>query len=209
MRMALASKEYWDERYKQDPQPFDWYQRYKSSETFKAMLAHHLEKTSHALVVGCGSSRLSEELFADEFTNLQNVDFSSVVISQLNDRYRALGCKVENTLMDICSMVDIEDGSFDAVIDKATLDSMLCADGGAESVERMLREVSRVLKPGGHFLLLSNQAPEELLSRLEEPALSWSCATTQTVAKPSTAVASKASGHSVHHFYVMRRHQAG
>ena len=50
--MALASKEYWDERYKQDPQPFDWYQRYKSNETFKAMLTHHLEKTSHALIVG-------------------------------------------------------------------------------------------------------------------------------------------------------------
>ena len=40
--MALSSKEYWDARYTQDPQPFDWYQRYKSSETFKAMLAKYL-----------------------------------------------------------------------------------------------------------------------------------------------------------------------
>lgn len=44
-----------------------------------------------------------------------------------------------------------EDGSFDAVVDKGTLDALMSEDtaGVRESGEGMLREVARVLKPGG------------------------------------------------------------
>lgn len=36
-----------------------------------------------------------------------------------------------------------EDGQFGAVIDKATLDSVLCGDGGVAAVKRILKEISR------------------------------------------------------------------
>lgn len=44
-----------------------------------------------------------------------------------------------------------EDGSFDAVVDKGTLDALMSEDTPevVESGKAMLREVKRVLKPGG------------------------------------------------------------
>lgn len=40
------------------------------------------------------------------------------------------------------------DGTFDTVLDKGTLDAMLCADDDEGAAGAMLREVRRVLCPG-------------------------------------------------------------
>lgn len=46
-----------------------------------------------------------------------------------------------------------EDSSFDAVVDKGTLDALMSEDtlDVRESGQAMLREVARVLKPGGRY----------------------------------------------------------
>ena len=47
---------------------------------------------------------------------------------------------------------------FDAVVDKACLDSMLSGD--ANTAKATCRQISRVLKPGGRFVVISHAAPE-------------------------------------------------
>lgn len=190
----LASREYWESRYKLDPEPFDWYQRITLSDQYREAVQQCLQPLGKTLVVGAGTSRLTEELWAiqsqrfasssGEFS-MVNIDFSSVCISLLNDRYLRMGLSaIQNTLMDVRSM-EFGDSSFDVVIDKATLDSILCGEGGAQSGARLLSEVARVLKPGGQFLLLSNQPPKQRLPMLEKPYFSWRCVST-AVPKPGS-----------------------
>ena len=131
----LATHEYWEERYQQDPEPFDWLQRYSTCREFREALKKQLRPADTTLVVGAGSSRLPEELFADGHTKLTAVDWSSTCVSQLKERYaRSQNLKIETAVMDARSM-DFNDGSFDACIDKALLDAVLCG-GDCLSLQR-------------------------------------------------------------------------
>lgn len=69
-------------------------------------------------------------------------------------------------VMNSCSL-GFPDASFDAVIDKAMLDSLLCGEASTANTGRYVGEVARVLKPGGTFIIVSFGAPENRLSYLE------------------------------------------
>ena len=56
--------------------------------------------------------------------------------------------------------------SFQIVIDKATLDSLVCCEGDQKKVEMMLINVYRMLAPGGHFICASRGAPETRMGYL-------------------------------------------
>lgn len=74
--------------------------------------------------------------------------------------------------MNVCSL-DFPDESFDAVIDKGTMDSILCGEGSTHNIGRMCEEVSRVLKPSGVFIIVSYGLPENRLGYLEKEDYSW------------------------------------
>lgn len=78
---------YWEERYTKDPEPFDWYQRYSENPNLKGTLNKHISRDSTILVPGCGSSRLSEEMFADGYQGgIVNIDISRTVIDLMSAR---------------------------------------------------------------------------------------------------------------------------
>ena len=84
---------YWDERYTKVPEPFDWYQRYSG---VKDLIQQYVKRTDHILMLGCGNSRLSEDMYDDGFTTVANIDISKVVIDQMVEKYRdktGLSCK--------------------------------------------------------------------------------------------------------------------
>ena len=74
--------------------------------------------------------------------------------------------------MDVRDM-EYEDESFDCVIDKSTIDALLCGDDAFLNVARMLKEVSRVLKPGGTYLVISYGKPENRDFHFERPHLDF------------------------------------
>ena len=74
--------------------------------------------------VGAGNSRLSEEMFDEGYHNITNIDISSTVIKAMTEKYKDKGPSFKYLQMDARAM-DFPDGSFDTVIDKATLDSVL------------------------------------------------------------------------------------
>jgi ubiquinone/menaquinone biosynthesis C-methylase UbiE len=187
----LSSREYWDSRYTIDPLPFDWFCRYSTHKPLQDAVAAHLAAEARVLILGAGSSRLAEELLeARVCSGCVNLDFSQVVINQLNERHRCTHTEstVSNLLADVTSMSDVDDASFDVILDKATFDSVICGDGGAERAERMLAEVCRVLRPAGVFMLLSNAPPDERTPLFEHKSLIWTLST-QTVPKPAGSIA--------------------
>lgn len=65
-------------------------------------------------------------------------------------------------IMNVC-VLDYPDESFNAVIDKGTLDSVLCGEGSTANVAKMCMEVSRVLKPNGVYFICSYGVPDNRL----------------------------------------------
>ena len=56
-----------------------------------------------------------------------------------------------------------EDGTFDAVVDKGTIDSILCGDGSGPNADQVLSEIYRVLSPTGVYICVTYGLPEQRL----------------------------------------------
>eukprot|EP00831_Metopus_contortus_P014152 TRINITY_DN15839_c0_g1_i3.p2 TRINITY_DN15839_c0_g1~~TRINITY_DN15839_c0_g1_i3.p2 ORF type:complete len:174 (+),score=45.18 TRINITY_DN15839_c0_g1_i3:153-674(+) len=66
-----------------------------------------------------------------------------------------------------------EDNTFDACIDKGTLDSLLCSEQAFLNAALALKEAQRVLKPGGYYIMISYGRPEDRLLHLQRSNLSF------------------------------------
>ena len=53
-----------------------------------------------------------------------------------------------------------KDCFFDLIVDKSTIDALLCGDQAYLNVAVMLRECQRVLKEGGYYVAISYGQPE-------------------------------------------------
>jgi len=125
------------------------------------------------LIVGCGNSELAEELKADGYQTLHNIDYSEVVISQMNQRVQDLNLQgIEYRVMDACQM-SFNDATYKFVIDKGTLDAIMCGDNANEVGEKMLKEISRVLASGGVFILISCMPRGFVWPLLNSQTLGW------------------------------------
>lgn len=92
-------------------------------ETFEQQ--YGLKKTDSILMLGCGNSKLSEQMYEDGYTNILNVDISPTVIEQMRKISEEKGHNMKWEVMDATNMPDISDGTFDAIIDKGTLDALI------------------------------------------------------------------------------------
>ena len=57
--------------------------------------------------------------------------------------------------MDVLDMNEFNSASFNTVIDKGTLDCVLCGDNSVPNAEKMMQEIHRVLVPGGVYICIS------------------------------------------------------
>lgn len=69
-------------------------------------------------------------------------------------------------VMDVTSM-SYPDSSFNLVLDKSTIDALLCSDQPFINTAKMLEEVYRVLTNNGVYLIISYSAPENRLQHLK------------------------------------------
>ncbi|XP_074307360.1 uncharacterized protein LOC141642453 [Silene latifolia] len=152
---AYGEASYWDRRYTQDQSPFDWYQNYSA---LSPLLNLYLSPSNRLLVVGCGNSAFSEGMANDGYEDIVNIDISSVVIEAMQKKY-SNSSKLTYITMDVRNMSAFQTGSFDAVIDKGTLDSILCGDNSKQNSSMMLEEVRRVLKDNGVYILITYGVP--------------------------------------------------
>ena len=56
--------------------------------------------------------------------------------------------------MDVRAM-EFENGLFDCVLDKGTLDCVLCGESSTINAQKMLTEINRVLNAGGVYIVIS------------------------------------------------------
>ena len=133
-------------------------------------------------MIGCGNSRLSEEMDNDGFHNIVNIDSSKTVIENMVEAYKDRPTLVW-TVMN-CTAMEYKDATFDSVLDKGTLDSILCGEGSTANVAKYCREVSRVLTEKGVFVVVSYGIPDNRLSYLENEEYGWKV-NVHTIPKPT------------------------
>ncbi|CAL0309713.1 unnamed protein product [Lupinus luteus] len=160
---AYGEAWYWDNRYSNEPGSFDWYQKYPTLAPIINLYVHHSQPI---LVIGAGNSVFSEGMVDDGYMDVVNIDISSVVIEAMQNKYR------DHIKMDVRDMSPFESGSFGAIIDKGTLDSILCGNNSRQHATKMLEEVWRVLKDKGVYILVTYGAPLYRL-RLLRDSCSW------------------------------------
>ena len=83
--------------------------------------------------------------------------------------------------MDVRNL-QFEKNYFDFIIDKSTIDAILCGESSFINVAKMLKEVDRVLKVGGIYMIVSYGQPENRIFHLERDYLNFET-TTYTIKK--------------------------
>jgi SAM-dependent methyltransferase len=131
------------------------------------------------LILGCGESRLPQQLAADKFTSITAIDKDAALIDSLS--VHAAHPAVRYFAMD-CRTMDLPSEGYDLVIDKALSDTLACGPQSFASLLQMHKEVMRVLAPGGTYFALSFQDPDERLQHLTRPGLFWRVEHCQIVA---------------------------
>lgn len=134
-------------------------------------------------MVGCGNAVLSEDMVNDGYQEIVNVDISAVVIEAMQKKYQDYP-QLKYEKMDVRDMSAFENSSFDSVVDKGMLDSLMCGPNAHPNVGKMLEEVRRVLKPGGVYILITYGGPHVRMPHLKAPE-SWTI-TLHVVAKPGS-----------------------
>ena len=158
----FQKKEYWEERFAEEPE-YDWLVSFAAIEPHVKQL---ISPDQRVLIVGCGNSTLSADMYAAGYTNIVNIDFSAVVIDCMATKHADLTDMSWRT-MDMTKMDGFGDGEFDVVLDKAAMDAIVTNEGDpwhpdeetVAKVSAMCREVSRVLKPKGKFVQVTFQQP--------------------------------------------------
>ena len=106
-----------------------------------------------------------------------NIDFSSVVINQMANKYESkheregkqfIAPKMKFVCADVTRGLPFKDNSFDLIICKGTFDSILCNTGSVSYASDLVAECARVLATGhGCLFLVSYGNPDNRIVFLE------------------------------------------
>ncbi|KAM5536605.1 hypothetical protein V8D89_009700 [Ganoderma adspersum] len=171
-----GTREYWDARYTQESEetPFDWFKSYKDiADIMRGLIP---DKSSRILMLGCGNSTLSQDMYEDGYKTIVNTDYSGILIEKMKHKHADLAPEMEWHEMDIRDL-KFDADSFDVAIDKGTMDAMMTAkadvwDPPEEVVQNCNREVDevlRVLRKGGIFIYLTFGQPHFRRRYLDRP----------------------------------------
>jgi len=173
---SYGTKGYWESRYQKEPECFDWFKGYSE---LKHVLAKYVKPQDSILMIGCGNATLSEDMYNDSFQNITNIDFSEEVIRIMENRCKNL-TKMKWMVMDVMDL-QFSKSHFDIVIDKGTMDALLCDQESAWEVEeslainidKMLSEINRVLTDNGVYIYITFGQPHFRKPLIQKEKYQW------------------------------------
>jgi ubiquinone/menaquinone biosynthesis C-methylase UbiE len=175
-----GDRDYWDKRYEHSPEPFEWYQAWAALEP---ILSKYIPLDASILQVGVGTSRLQLDMVEEAgYQDITSIDYSEVCIDQLAEEH-SIYPQLSYLEADVRHML-FPVGCFDAVLDKGTLDAILCGEKSYDNAAAMIAEISRVLGPDGVFIEISYGTPAYRVPHLKPAEHNWDI-TVYTMTRPS------------------------
>lgn len=157
----FSHEDYWDERYAKMNKAYDWYGTWDTESAGPLTIKPHVKpwlpaRIDNVMNLGCGNSRIAEELYNDGFKDIMNIDISQTAIDKMSAKFAGI-LALKFVKMDMLQM-SFADGSFDFILDKGTLDALYT--GSSELVPAVVAQVFRVLRPGGLFVSMTFGTPK-------------------------------------------------
>jgi len=152
----FSDKEYWDDFFiKRKNEAFEWYGQFSDLKQY--FVNGKLSKSALILVIGCGNSDLSVEIYDAGYTNILNIDFSELVIDEMKKKYSVSKPLMRWEVMDMTQMGSISSESVDLIVDKGALDALMSSDNMTTQLNaiKMFNEINRILTPLGAYLCIS------------------------------------------------------
>ncbi|CAM9390188.1 unnamed protein product [Sphacelaria rigidula] len=150
-------------------EPFEWFLPYEGG--LRQHLLPFLQSMSvckRVLHVGCGTSEVGPKLASEPGldAHISDADASPSAVRIMKARHVGL----DNYSVHRANALSLpfREGDFDAVVDKGTLDALLCRS--VEDAQGMAAEIHRVLAKGGVFLQVTTEDPEARLDLLTTSA---------------------------------------
>lgn len=175
---VYLNPQYWDDRFVKE----DHYEWFKDYSQFRHLVASSLKSSDRVLELGCGSSQMCDGLYEDGITQITCIDISPVAVEKMQKRLTVKGFHGVKVL--VMDMLNLPFGSesFDAVIEKGTMDVLLVDSGDpwnpkpetVSKVNAMLKGVHRVLTPEGIFISISFGQPHFRRPLFEAAGFTWS-----------------------------------
>ena len=142
--------QYWEDRYKESSgKVFEWLEDFTAIESLITQLlqetpvysgeSEEWKKSCKILNLGCGNSTIAEDLYDKGFVQTYNMDISTEVIKQMSERNAEKRPHLQWAVMDVRDMT-YDTGMFDMIIDKSTIDAILCGDNAFMNTAIMLKE---------------------------------------------------------------------
>lgn len=114
-------------------------------------------------------------MLEEGYNDITNIDISPLCTKAMVQKYKEKSEALKYIQMDVKTM-EFNENSFDAIIDKATFDSVLvtihqiqCGENSTVNAGKMISQVYRVLKQDGVYIIISYGQPEYRLNYLEKP----------------------------------------
>jgi len=155
----------------------------------KPWLSKFLEHAGPTLEIGCGSSPLCDDMIISGFTNIVCIDYASTVIDKRNleqqqqqqqqqqqkeaeseagESSTPMKLQVAEFLCMDATAMSFEDSKFASVFEKGLLDTLDTREDGDDAARLVVREAARVLRQGGHFVVVTCRSAERRMECFDD-----------------------------------------
>jgi ubiquinone/menaquinone biosynthesis C-methylase UbiE len=163
-----GDSKYWEDRYRKKETSFDWFFEW---DRLQQETKEFFSSSDHALVLGCGNSTMSKDMLSSGFPLVVSIDIAPSVIAQLQAKHEKEP-RLQWYTMD-CTKLTFPDGAFELAVDKGTIDALMCGDNSDDRIAATMKEIFRVLKNGGHFIIVSFGSPSQRFPPMRRDKLKW------------------------------------
>ncbi|TDG40126.1 hypothetical protein AWZ03_013447 [Drosophila navojoa] len=153
-REEFAQTDYWNEFFKKrGEKAFEWYGEYIE---LCDQIHKYIKPVDKILMLGCGNSKLSMDMYDAGYRDITNIDISSVAVKKMIDLNAKTRPDMKFIKMDATKM-SFPDASFSVALDKGTLDAIFVNDSAEtkEIVDRYFTEILRTMRNGGRYVGIS------------------------------------------------------
>ena len=139
-----------------------------------------IKGSCQVLNLGCGNSLMCEKMYDEGYQQITNNDISKICIQNMLERNERRRPDMKWEVIDIKDMSTYANNSFDLVIDKSTIDAILCGNAPyikknyLKDIAKILKECQRILKPGGSLISISTKISSAFSEMIfAKGALTW------------------------------------